>query len=158
VHHYFSSKEQLFVATVNVDLDVTTVLGNVLASDPDEFGRNLIRAIVTVWDSDAGPGLIAAIRTALGDPTVGAAVREFVATAILGTVAVSLRLTSDEGPRRTGLVASQIIGVVVARYLFRFEPMASMSADELAEAVGPTIQRYLTGPMSAPDGSLETQG
>jgi hypothetical protein len=77
---------------------------------------------------------------------------------ILGTVAVSLRLTPDEGPRRTGLVASQIIGVVVARYLLRFEPMASMSADELADAVGPTIQRYLTGPMSAPDGTLETQG
>ena len=158
VHHYFTSKEQLFVATVNVQLDVTTVLGSVLASDPDEFGRNLIRAIITVWDSDAGPGLIAAIRTALGDPTVGEAIREFVASAILSTVAVSLRLTPDEGPRRTGLVASQIVGVVVARYLLRFEPMASMSADELADAVGPTVQRYLTGPMSAPDGTLETQG
>ena len=46
------------------------------------------------------------------------------------------------------LVASQMVGVVILRYLLRVEPLASMAPDDLVAAYGPTLQRYLTGPLA----------
>ena len=46
---------------------------------------------------------------------------------------------------RASLVASQIIGLVMARYVLKLEPLASASRESLVAAIGPTVQRYLTG-------------
>jgi hypothetical protein len=46
-----------------------------------------------------------------------------------------------------GLVASQLIGLVMARYVLRLEPLASAPADELVATYAPTLQRYLEQPL-----------
>jgi hypothetical protein len=52
----------------------------------------------------------------------------------------------DEDARfRASLVASQLFGLLVARLVLRLEPLASARADDVVAAVGPTVQRYLTG-------------
>ena len=45
------------------------------------------------------------------------------------------------------LVASQMLGLVVARYLLALEPLASMPLEEVVAVVAPTVQRYLDGPL-----------
>jgi len=52
---------------------------------------------------------------------------------------------------RATLAGSQLIGIVMARYIVGVEPLASMSADAIAAAVGPTIDRYLFGDLTAGD-------
>jgi hypothetical protein len=47
------------------------------------------------------------------------------------------------------LVASQILGLALTRYVLRFEPLASASEAELVAAIGPTLQRYITGDIDA---------
>ena len=46
--------------------------------------------------------------------------------------------------------ASQLVGLVMTRYVLRIEPLASASADSIVAAVGPTLQRYLTGDVALP--------
>ena len=65
----------------------------------------------------------------------------------------TLGLPKAEGEARGSLVASQLIGVVMARYVLRLEPLASASPEELVAAIGPTVQRYLTGDIVLPGGA-----
>ena len=56
-------------------------------------------------------------------------------------------MPSDEAPLRTGLVGSHLIGLAVARYVVGLPGVAEAEPETLAAAVGPTLQRYLTGPV-----------
>jgi len=42
-------------------------------------------------------------------------------------------------------VASQVLGLALARYVLKIDPIAEAGTDDLAAAVGPTIERYLAG-------------
>ena len=76
---------------------------------------------------------------AAGHAGAAAALREFIGREIVGRVAA----VSD--PLRATLVASQIMGLIAARYVARIEPLASLPADEVVPLVAPTLQRYLDG-------------
>ena len=45
------------------------------------------------------------------------------------------------------LVASQVIGLILLRYVLEVEPLASMPAEQVVATYAPTLQRYLTGPL-----------
>jgi hypothetical protein len=76
--------------------------------------------------------------------------REFVLTKIVRRVVGSFDMPVEEREARGALVASQVIGLVLTRYVLKLEPNASASHESLAAAVGPTIQRYLTGDVELP--------
>ena len=42
-------------------------------------------------------------------------------------------------------MASQIIGVAMTRYVWRFGALAELSPEEVARYITPTVQRYLSG-------------
>jgi hypothetical protein len=48
--------------------------------------------------------------------------------------------------QRAGLVATQMLGLALCRAILRIPPLVEMPADAIVAQVGPTIQRYLTGP------------
>ena len=50
--------------------------------------------------------------------------------------------------RRAGLVASQILGLALCRYILKVPPVVEMSPDDIVKTVGPTIQRYIAGQLS----------
>ena len=65
------------------------------------------------------------------------------------------RLITDESeaPERAALVASQILGVALARSVLELAPFDAMPSDLIAANVGATIQRYLHGPLRQDDGA-----
>ena len=150
VHHYFGSKEQLFIASMRVPIDPGSALTEVLAAGRDGVGRRLVHTLLTIWDSPAGGGAAAFIRSAVSNDLFARMLREFISHVILRRVAKGLDLDPAEAGVRTGLVASQMAGLIFARYIIRFEPVASMPREALVEAIGPTLQRYLTEPLPAP--------
>ena len=79
IHHYFDNKEQLFLATVALPLEMPQKLEEVAAGGLDGMGERLVRTVLGVWDSDLQPSLIAAIRTTLTDPALTRSVGEFLA-------------------------------------------------------------------------------
>jgi hypothetical protein len=76
--------------------------------------------------------------------------REFVLVKIIRRVIGSLDMPREEREARGALVASQVAGLVLMRYVLRLEPLASAPAEEVVAAVAPTLQRYLTGEVTLP--------
>ncbi|MGY2030219.1 TetR/AcrR family transcriptional regulator [Nocardia gipuzkoensis] len=145
VHHYFGTKQQLFAAVVELPVDPEVTLRIIEAAPLDELGETIIRAVVGVWDSPAGPGVVALVRSILAGTDDPSLARTFVLEVVLERVRLRIATPEDDGRVRVTLVASQMMGVLVGRKIIGVEPLASMPAAALAAAVGPTLQRYLTG-------------
>jgi AcrR family transcriptional regulator len=150
VHHYFGTKEELFRATVSIPLDPAELLPGVLAGGRDEVGARLVRTFITVWDSPVGGAAVALLRSAVSSQWTSRLLREFLVTQVLRRVLDQLDLDPAEVPLRGALVASQIAGLAMMRYVIRLEPVASATPEALAATIGPTLQRYLTGDLTNP--------
>lgn len=148
VHHYFGTKEQLFLATLEIPIRPADILPEVLAGGRDEIGERIVRTMLTVWDSPAGSSGAALFRSALSHEWTARLLREFLVTQILRRVLKHLDLDPAEAPLRASLVASQIAGLVMTRYILKLEPLASAPRDVIVAAVAPTVQRYVTGTIS----------
>jgi len=144
VMHYFDSKDGVFRAAVQFPVDPAEFIPRLVAPGLDGLGERLVRFFVETWDSPAGSPLLALIRSAVGNEDGAALLREFVTREVLGRLARALEL--DQPQLRAALVASQLIGLAMLRYVVRVEPLASASAAELVAWLGPTLQRYLTDP------------
>jgi len=148
VHHYFRYKQDLFVAAVQLPVNPVEQLGAVLAQDPDQAGERMVELFLSIWDhaGDRSP-LLAIVRSAVGDERAAAMLREFITEEVLGQIAH--RLGGPDARLRATLIGSQIIGLAMARYIVRVEPLASAPPAQLVAAIGPTLQRYLTGDIAA---------
>ncbi|WP_236830557.1 TetR family transcriptional regulator [Blastococcus sp. KM273128] len=152
VHHYFGSKDQLFLAAIEAPANPAEFLPEVLAGGRDELGANVVRMLLRVWDGPARPAGLALVRSAVSNEWTAKLLREFLVSQVLRRVVATLDATPEERTARGALVASQLIGVVMARYVLRVEPLATATPEELVAAVGPTVQRYLTGEVELPQG------
>ncbi len=150
VHHYFGSKDKLFLAAVQAPADPRDLLPEVLAGGPDALGVNIVRAFLRVWDGPARPAGLALVRSAVGNEWTARLLREFLVSQVLRRVVATLDVSPAEREARGALVASQLIGLVMTRYVLRVEPLASASHDVVVGAVAPTLQRYLTGQVELP--------
>jgi AcrR family transcriptional regulator len=150
VHHYFGSKEDLFVAAVEAPVDPADLLPEVLAGGPDALGENVVRLFLRVWDGPMQPAGLALVRSATGSERRARLLREFLVARVLRRVVGTLDLPPAEREARGALVASQLAGLMLTRYVLRLEPLASASPESLVAAVGPTLQRYLTGEVALP--------
>ena len=126
-------------------VDPGELLPPALEGGREQLGANLVRTLLAVWDGPARPAALALVRSAVGNEWTAKLLREFLVSQVLRRVFVTLDLPADELEARGALVASQLIGVVMARYVLRLEPLASATHDSLVASLGPTLQRYLTG-------------
>jgi AcrR family transcriptional regulator len=150
VHHYFDTKEQLFLATVELPLPLGEVVERLTAGGTDGLGERIITTLLTIWDSDLQPSLVAALRTGLAEPTTTRSLSEFLTLEVIGKLLRNLDLPEGEATLRTGLVASQLAGVIIGRYVLRLPALTEPSPETLAAAIGPTLQRYLSGEITRP--------
>ena len=96
------------------------------------------------------PAALALVRSAVGNEWTAKLLREFLVSQVLRRVVGTLGLPPAEGEARGSLAASQMIGLVMARYVLKVEPLVSASPESLVAAIGPTVQRYLTGAVELP--------
>jgi AcrR family transcriptional regulator len=145
VHHYFGTKDKLFLGSMNMPIDPAELVPQALAGPREEAGERLVRLIISVWDSPAGAAAVALLRSAMSNEWTARLLREFVVTQVLRRAVAELGLPKEEAPMRASLVATQISGLAMIRYVLKVEPVASADPETLVRAIGPTIQRYLTG-------------
>lgn len=146
VHHYFGTKDDLFVAALEIPVDPREVLAPVVAAGPDGAGERLLRTFLGVWDDPAlQPGLLALARSMVADDS-GGLVREGFIPVVVGPVLAGLVV--DRPEVRIPLVASQVLGLIVARYVIAVPQMAQMPAEDVVARIGPVIQHYLTGDLT----------
>jgi AcrR family transcriptional regulator len=150
VHHYFGTKDQLFLAAMAAPVDPADLLPQVLAAGRDELGGAVLRLLLNIWDGPMQPAGLALVRSAVASEWGARLLREFLMTQVLRRVVGTLDLTAAEREARGALVASQLVGLVITRYVLKVEPLASASSESLVAAIGPTVQRYLTGDIPLP--------
>ena len=144
VHHYFGSKQALFVEAMQFPVDLQSLVPRVLDGPPERIGERFVHVALDLWESpEVRPTLLAVLRSAMTDPTAARILRQLLAEGPILALASSIDRT--DAPLRATLAGSQVIGLAMARYVIGVEPLASASREEVARAIGPTLQRYLTG-------------
>ena len=143
VHHYFGTKEQVFVAAMALPFDPAERLPQVLAGDPSQLGERLVRLFLSIWaEPDFRAPMLGMLRSAFTGEQGATLLREFVGSALLGRVAQAI---GPVDPLRVQTAAAQMVGVVILRHVVRLEPLASADEEEIIALVAPTVQRYLVG-------------
>jgi AcrR family transcriptional regulator len=144
VHHYFGTKEKLFAAAIHIPIDPMDIIGPLRDVPVDELGHRIPSILLALWDSEVGASFIATLRSVLAGSEVNL-FRTFIQDVI--GVEVGSRIDSPPGTGliRVQFVASQLVGIIMARYILEFEPFASLPAQQIADTVAPNLQRYLTG-------------
>ena len=144
VHHYFGTKQELFTAAINIPIDPMSILVPLRDTPVEELGRAIPAILLPLWDSQMGTALIATIRSLLAGSDVSL-IRSFLQEIITAEIAPRIDNPPGSGRLRVQFVASQLVGVVMARYIIGLEPFASLPPEQVAATIGPTLQRYLTG-------------
>ncbi len=147
VHHYFGAKDDLFIAALELPVDPRAVLAPVAAQGPDGAAERLLRTFLSVWDDPALRLPLLGLARSMLDPAGAPLFKDGFLAVVLQPVGSALGI--DEPERRMPIVASQVIGLILLRYLLELEPLASMDADEIVAVYAPTIQRYLTGDLGS---------
>jgi AcrR family transcriptional regulator len=144
VHHYFGTKTQLFAAAIHIPIDPMSVIGPLQQVPVDQIGYTLPKILLPLWDSEMGKGFIATLRSILAGSDVSL-VRSFLQDVITAEVGSRVDNPPGTGRIRVQFVASQLVGVVMARYILELDPFKSLPVDQIAETIAPNLQHYLTG-------------
>ena len=145
VHHYFGTKDDLFLAALEVRVDPRVVLAPVADGGVDGAGERLLRVFLSVWDDEETRLPLLGLFRGIVEPTGAQLVRDGFMRMVLAPVAAALGV--DDAELRMSLVGSQLMGIVLVRYVVGVEPLASATPDQLVAAYAPTLQRYLEGPL-----------
>jgi AcrR family transcriptional regulator len=144
VHHYYGTKEQLFAAAVRLPIDPMDVIGPLREVPVEELGYRLPSVLLPLYDSELGAGIIATLRSILAGSEVNL-FRSFLQDVIAVEVGSRVDNPPGSGIIRIQFVASQLVGVIMARYILELEPFTSLPAEQIAQTIAPNLQRYLTG-------------
>ena len=147
VHHYFGTKEKLFAAAIQIPIDPMDVIGPMREVPIEELGHTIPSMLLALWDSEIGAAFIATLRSILAGSEVNL-FRTFIQDVIGVEIGPRVDNPPGSGVIRIQFVASQLIGVVMARYILELDPFASLPAEQIADTIAPNLQRYLTGDLA----------
>src|SRR3954452_15086346 len=130
VIHFFGSKAGLFTAAVGWPFDPDAEIARVVADGPGSVGINLARMFVRHWEAEHERSpIVAILHVATGDPAGAALMREYLVEHMLRPLIAALG--TDQPELRAGLIAAQILGLGVTRYVLAYEPLASAPPDSV---------------------------
>ena len=146
VIHYFGTKERLFLSVAGLPIPPEEVVARVLAGDRASAGLRLARFVVGVLeDPHERARVTAVVRAAASEPSAAELMRELLSREL--TLPLAEALGSEDAALRANLAGSQVVGLIMARYVVGVEPLASAPAETVVAALAPTLQRYLAEPL-----------
>jgi AcrR family transcriptional regulator len=161
VHHFYGTKERLFAAAMRLPVVPGELISAALAAgaaDPGaSLGEHMVQVALGAWDvAEIRDMFLGLLRSAATSEQALIMLREFVTEAIVGRLSAAAQTADPAQARyRAALVASQVVGLGLARQVIGLEPLTRAGRDELAAAIGPTLDRYLTGDLGSPASQAE---
>lgn len=144
VHHYFGTKQRLFLSVMSLPVDMDRVFESILAGPRESIGRRFVGTLLRLWrDPTVLAVMIGLVRSATTEPGAADLLRDMLGRQ--GIFAFVAAVAPDDAEQRAMLVGTQVIGLAMARHVIGIEPLRSADPEWLAAAIGPTIERYLTG-------------
>ena len=144
VHHYFDSKADLFTAAIGAPIRPDQMIAQIMAGPREEIGRRIVRYLLTTLDEpDTGKSAVALLRAALGNKAMTPLLAQFLSREVFARIA--RELGTPDAELRANLLAPQVVGVLITRYVLKLEPIAQASPDELVARIAPVLQFHLVG-------------
>jgi len=146
ITHFFGSKANLLAAAIDWPFDPDRELPRILKAGRDQVGEGLVALFVRTWDREGSRHpVITLLRAAITEPSAADLLADFLRTRLFGPLLAEL--DSDQPDIRANLLAAQLGGLGLARYILHLEPLASAPPRNVVRWVAPNIQRYLTAPL-----------
>lgn len=140
IMRYFGSKEALFATVATPDLQMR----HLPPATPDALGEVLVRHFLSQWeDGSGGGGLPVLLRSAMSNAEAADRLRSIFAEQVFPVIAAAG--PPETAAMRAGLVATQLMGLAVTRYVLMIPPVMAMTRDQIVHEIGATVQRYATG-------------
>jgi AcrR family transcriptional regulator len=138
VMRYFGSKVQLFDAALAIDLR----LPDLSAVSPEDLPRTVVRHFLTRWEGDpADDALLVLLRSAVTNEHAAARMHEVFAAQVAPALAAALG--AELAKSRAGLVAAQLLGLALTRYLLRLPAVTSLTPDQIETTLAPAVAATL---------------
>jgi AcrR family transcriptional regulator len=142
VHHYFGTKSDLFAEITDFPLRPDLEVPRILRGPRDQAGERIVRFVLEAFERpEVRKRGVIVLRTAISGKLTAPLVTGFLSRELLPRIAAEL--DPPDATLRASLVASQIAGMLITRYVVKLPAMADATTDDLVAQVGPTIQRYL---------------
>jgi AcrR family transcriptional regulator len=142
--HFFGTKARLLREAIQWPFDPAEAADRIYAAGRRNVGEELARLVVDTWEREGDRNAIMTLlRAATVEPAAAEMMRDFMQVELFPPL--FQRLNPDQPELRASLAASQLVGFGMARYVLRFEPLASLSPAEAVAWIAPTLQRYLIG-------------
>jgi AcrR family transcriptional regulator len=143
VHYFFGSKEQVFVAALELPASPAEVVPALLAGPREQLGERVAAFALAMWrDPATRAPLLALLRSSVDNEQAAGMLREFFNAAVIGRVAGALGV-----PRfRLAAAIGQGIGLMLFRFVVGVEPLASADEVEIAEQLGAMFQHTIDRP------------
>jgi AcrR family transcriptional regulator len=142
VMRYFGSKQGLFAAAADFDL----ALPDLVKVPVDQLGATAVRHFLARWEGEqTTDSLRVLLATAVTDEAAAAQMQQ-IFRAQLEPVVAAAGHDPASAALRSGLVATQILGLALCRYVLRLPPVVALEPEAVVRWLGPVIQTYLADP------------
>ncbi len=142
IRHFFGDKAGLFTAAMTARSGFFDVLTQALAVEPPERGRSVADAYLGLWEGvESGPVLVAMVRANVGSQEAATMMSRVMSSHVRAVLGAEDR--PDEDLRLLYLVAAQMLGIAISRYVMRLEPVVQMEREDVLDAVAPVLQAAL---------------
>jgi AcrR family transcriptional regulator len=144
VVHFFGTKAGLLSEAIQWPFDPEVAMPKLLVDGRRQVGRHLVELFVRTWDREGGRNpILTLLRAATTEDQAAEMLGDFLRLRLFSPL--TERLGVDRPELRADLTVSQLVGLGMARYVLRLEPLASAKPRQVIDWVAPTVQRYLTG-------------
>ncbi|MFJ3789491.1 TetR family transcriptional regulator [Kitasatospora sp. NPDC090091] len=142
ISYFFGSKKGLFGAVLALATNPAERLALVLEGEVETLPDRILAEVLDVWGSPvAADPLRAMLGSAAQDPAVGTLVSEVLQREMVDRIAA--RIGGADARRRACDFAAHLAGLIMARYILRLEPLASLPPDEIARTHLPLLRLVL---------------
>lgn len=143
VMRYFGSKEQLFAVSIDYDLEIF----DLSAVPREQVGEAIVRGYLAQWEGSDGADRRILLRAAVTHPAARAQLEKRLTEQVVRPLVGALNPTESQErhEQRAALLATQMLGVALCRYLLELPSVTGLSVDQLVRWITPTVDRYLVG-------------
>lgn len=139
--HYFNNKQQLYIESMMPLFKGPIVLNEAIDGDESEIGIRLATAIVTLMSEPYTQKLLmSALRSASSDEDASSMLRTFIEENLMKTL--SKKMPPLDAELKSNILGAQIVGILVARYIIKIEPLASVNNEKLILLLSERIQDH----------------
>jgi len=138
VMRYYGNKDALFAAVTDFQVDFSA-----FATAPkSRLGESIVRLALEMWESpETGPSRRAILLTALSNETGRA---KYISQYQNQSAELLRRFGSSKRVAdAAALIGTQVVGLLVLRYILRVPEITSLSHEYLVREVGRTLQNYM---------------